>query len=550
VTPPAASARAHLHLVERRPPNLVERAGELEVLDRAVERLRAGEGGAVVLEAAAGLGKTALLEHAARSAAEAGCAVRRAAAGPLERDFPFGVLRGLFDGEAVREDSAAEIATKVLWLSSALAFVRPLVLIVDDAQWADRGSLEVLNYLARRIGDVPVLLVVGARAGDPDAAGDLLSLLASSGTPLAPAPLSPAGAVTLIRRLAPDTSYQRGVELHREAAGNPWLLGALAQGSLEVGTRLAALSPRHRAVAEALAVVGDDLAPHVVASAAGVALGELGPARDALVASGLLRAGGHRFAHELIARAVADGLPRGEHARLHREAARALLADGAPDRVVAGHMLRTAPSADPDVSAVLVRAAASAADRGAPREAPELLERALEERAPGDDRGRMLSMLGSLAFDAGQPDSRARLREALRVARDRESRVDVLTRLATLQTLDSGDAELASLLRDELERERDPQVRAAVEAAALDSLMMVPGRHQERALAAWPRSTSTPWQIPPCAARCSPTARGRPSSGASRARMPALRWPWRRSRATISCATPRSGPATTCACER
>ena len=62
------------------------------------------------------------------------------------------------------------IAHSVLWLCSALAERRPLALVVDDAQWADRPSLEVLAYLARRIEDLPLLIVIGARADDPDAA--------------------------------------------------------------------------------------------------------------------------------------------------------------------------------------------------------------------------------------------------------------------------------------------------------------------------------------------------------------------------------------------
>ena len=61
------------------------------------------------------------------------------------------------------------IAHSVLWLCAAIAERRPLALVVDDTQWADRSSLEVLSYLARRIDDLPLLIVVGARADDPDA---------------------------------------------------------------------------------------------------------------------------------------------------------------------------------------------------------------------------------------------------------------------------------------------------------------------------------------------------------------------------------------------
>src|SRR4051794_40268533 len=97
-----SSARTvrHLHLIGADAPTdtpLIERAVELDVLGAAVARLAHGVGGVVVLEAPAGLGKTALLDHAAQSAADAGCRVRRAGPGPLERHFPFGVVRALLE---------------------------------------------------------------------------------------------------------------------------------------------------------------------------------------------------------------------------------------------------------------------------------------------------------------------------------------------------------------------------------------------------------------------------------------------------------------------
>src|SRR5207237_5088711 len=120
---------------------------------------------------------------------------------------------------------------------------------------------------------------------------------------------------------------------------------------------------------------------------------------------------GERFAHGLIAVAIAEDLPRADRERLHREAARALMAGRTDADVVASHLLRCGPQGDPEVSELLVHAASGAARRGAPHTAAAYLERALEERAPGDDRGRMLAQLASVAFDAGLPDSRRRLRE-------------------------------------------------------------------------------------------------------------------------------------------
>jgi len=239
----ASSRRSvsHLHVVASEPVTthdtapLIERAVELGVLAGAACRLADGDGGVVVLDASAGLGKTALLERAALFATDAGCLVRRAAPGPLERHFPFGVVRALLEAP-VREasekeraqlldgaaalagtlllegtvpggDSTMLVAHSVLWLCSAIADQRPLALVVDDAQWADRSSLQVLSYLARRIDDLPLLIAVAARADDPRAASDLLSLLggARSAIVLHPQALTPRGAAQLIRRLAPET---------------------------------------------------------------------------------------------------------------------------------------------------------------------------------------------------------------------------------------------------------------------------------------------------------------------------------------------------------
>ncbi len=531
---------AHLHVVESGPAAtagtqpLIERALELEVLGGAVRRLADGDGAVVVLEAPAGLGKSTLLEHVGPLATAAGCLVRRAAPGPLERHFPFGVVRALLeaplrdaseqerarllDGAAASAgrlllegsvpdgDATVLVAHSVLWLCSALAECQPLVLVVDDAQWADRPSLEVLSYLARRIDDLPLLIAVGARADDPDAPSDLLSLLGGvrSATVLHPRPLTAGGAAQLIRRLAPDTSSAVCRDCHRAVGGNPWLLSELGRqiaafgpaaldeagdGAPPITTiarnvvrrRLAALSPRDRAVVAALAVIGEGAPAHVVAAVAGVPLGELGSARDALQAAGLLGPGGERFAHGLIAVAIAGDLRGNDRERLHSEAARALMAGRADDDVVASHLLACGPQADPAMSALLVRAALAAARRGAPHTAAAYLERALLERAPGDDRGQMLAQLATLAFDAGLPGAQRRLLEALREVRDRNGRVEVLGRLAALNVIDTGDDDLARLFEQELMGETDQDARLAVEVAMLDTLMLIPDRHAERA---------------------------------------------------------------------
>ena len=408
------SAVSHLHVVASQPATmpddapLIERAVELGVLAGAVRRLADGEGGVVVLDAPAGLGKTALLERAALFAADSGCLVRRAAPGPLERHFPFGVVRALLeaplreasgeeraqllDGAAAAAgtlllegtvpggDSTMLLAHSVLWLCAAIADRRPLALVVDDAQWADRSSLEVLAYLARRIDDLPLLIAVGARADDPRAASDLLSLLGGvrSATVLHPQRLTrprrgaadpPAGAGRVGGRcaataIAPSaatrgcwaSSGARSPRTGRNRSPRPATTAppvsrhrpqrhSLAPGHAE--RRATARSPRRwRSSATARQ-------PHVVAAVAGVPPAALGPARDALLAAGLLDAEGERLAHGLVAAAIGEDLTRTECERLHREAARALMAGHAEADVVASHLLQCPPQADPDVSELL-----------------------------------------------------------------------------------------------------------------------------------------------------------------------------------------------------
>jgi DNA-binding CsgD family transcriptional regulator len=529
------SAIRHLSANRASPtPHLVERDDELGVIEAAVAGVISGTGATVLLEADAGLGKTALLDHAHSRAAAALLRVRRAAPSRLERSFPFGVVRALLEepssalaqprgphvvderllaaidllaGSAVAApQETAALAHSIYWLCQRLSADHPVVLLVDDAQWADRPSLEVMSYLARRIGDLRMLLVISAKASAPGPVHDLLGLMgvAHGTTVLRPQPLTPTGAVQLIHAVAPETPVSTCVDAHHGAAGNPWLLTELARqfawreaapvadprtsgwsisgpGWAVIRQRLAELEPTARAVARALAILElSEPTPQVTAAAAGVPFTALPEARHALSAAGLLAPSGERLVHGFVAAAIRAALPPAERERLHRAAADALIENGAAPEKVAEHLLRCEPSGNPRVTAELRRAADHAAGRGAPAEAVSYLERAERERATDDEHGLILAELATAAFDAGLPGSRERLRESLQEAFLPTCRIDVLTRLAGLSVAENGDTELTQLIERELATQPDPDVRVAVEAAALDTLMVVPGRHEER----------------------------------------------------------------------
>jgi ATP/maltotriose-dependent transcriptional regulator MalT len=156
------SAVSHLHVVASEPaatPDdapLIERAVELGRLAGAVRRLAEGEGGVVVLDAPAGLGKTALLERAALFATEAGCLVRRAAPGPLERH----ALEGdLLLREAGRRAAYHLCVRTLVMTDHAEEAAQAIAAMLDEA--TARGSLRLragaawyASNLALRSGDV------------------------------------------------------------------------------------------------------------------------------------------------------------------------------------------------------------------------------------------------------------------------------------------------------------------------------------------------------------------------------------------------------------
>jgi hypothetical protein len=184
---------------------LLERERELAVADGVLDAAAAGTGRVLVVAGEPGIGKTALVDAAVRRARERGFAVVAATGGALEGDFPFGVARQLFEPVATPEllagaagaaapalglgrvaDEASEAGQRALsfelqhglyWLAANLAERAPVLVAVDDAQWADRDSLGFLVYLARRLDELPVALLVATRDGEATAAGEALAAL-------------------------------------------------------------------------------------------------------------------------------------------------------------------------------------------------------------------------------------------------------------------------------------------------------------------------------------------------------------------------------------
>src|SRR5215468_4631998 len=181
------------------------RRSEREALDRLVEAVRAGQSRALVVRGDPGVGKTVLLDYMAGRAS--GCRVARAAGVQSEMELAFAGLHQLCApmlGRAERLPAPQRDALRtafglaagpppdrffvglaVLSLLSEVAEDRPLVCLVDDAQWLDRASAQALGFTARRLAADPVGLVFATRVPGAELAG--LPELTVAGLPQADA---------------------------------------------------------------------------------------------------------------------------------------------------------------------------------------------------------------------------------------------------------------------------------------------------------------------------------------------------------------------------
>src|SRR3954449_3613469 len=173
---------------------LLGRRSECESLDRLLGSVRSGHSRVLVLRGEAGIGKTALLEYVVERAA--GCRIARASGVESEMELPFAGLHQLcapmldgLDGlpgpqqDALRvafglQEGATPdpffVALAVLSLLAEAAEARPLVCVIDDAQWLDRGSAQALAFVARRLLAERIAMVFAVR--EPDHADELAGL--------------------------------------------------------------------------------------------------------------------------------------------------------------------------------------------------------------------------------------------------------------------------------------------------------------------------------------------------------------------------------------
>ena len=294
---------------------MLEREHELAEIDALLSAAVAGTGRLLVVAGEAGIGKSTLLRAAASRAAERGVRVLTASGGALETEFAFGVARQLFGdagdlsgrggGRGAGPRAAAPVGTRALdagqravsfelqhglyWLTADLAESAPLLVCVDDVQWADPDSLGFLAYLARRLDDLPVALLVAVREGEPCPAPEVLAALRAGGRELTPAALSEAAVRGWVGDAELAAACHRGERRQpvpaRRAAGR----ARAGPGRRAGPVRRPGGRPAQRAAAAGAARAGGDRA-----RAGGRDPRARRPARHRRGAGGARRAGGAR----------------------------------------------------------------------------------------------------------------------------------------------------------------------------------------------------------------------------------------------------------------
>lgn len=457
--------------------------------------MRDGFGQVVLLSGEAGIGKSTLLALAAREAVQDGMTVLTGAAYDHASAPPYGIWRDLFQAHA----ATGSISDLPVWLRSdpqtndkegqgtlfldafrflaAVAGTSPILMIIEDIQWADSASLELLRYLARRVHHLPVLLAISYRADG--------LIQNSSFYPLLPDLIRECNADRIqldrlgiddIRQLVAGTySLQRqdeerlagyllqhaeGVplftaELLRELADEQvifqtargWQVGELDQVRVPsivrqmIEARLRRLDDNARALLTIAAVAGYDVSYDLWLQASQASEDELHDVVEAALSAGILVQqpdGDIAFSHALVSEALQSRVILPRRRSIHRNIAEALMArpDMTRNRVAIAYHLQQ--GRDQRAGEWLVQAGEQACAVYAHDDAINWLSAALEQEHPLDDtlRLRALRLRGMSHEIAGKFDAALADRQsALRIARDTGDSAQIWQALIDLGSL-------------------------------------------------------------------------------------------------------------------
>jgi DNA-binding CsgD family transcriptional regulator len=419
------------------------RSQQCRDLDGLLADVRAGRSRALVVRGEPGIGKTALLGYAADTAQDFQLA--RAEGVESEMELPFAALHQLCGGmlsrlgalpgpqrdalgvvfglRSGRVPDRFLVGLAVLGLLSEVASDQPLLCLIDDGQWLDQASAQVLAFVARRLDAESVTLLFGTR--DLAAAGTLADLPA-----LALEGLSDADAQAMLASVIPGRLDERVRDrIIAESGGNPLALLELPHGvtsaELAGGFGVADGQPVAGRIEQSflrrIALLPDMTRLLLLLAAAEPAgdlallwraAGSLGIGADAAApaeADGLLTVAARViFRHPLVRSAIYRAAPIADRRRVHRALAEATDPGIDPDRR-AWHRAQAAAGPDEDVAAELERSAGRAQARGGFAAAAAFLDRATGLTPDPARRGTRALVAGQAKFDAAALDRASEL---------------------------------------------------------------------------------------------------------------------------------------------
>lgn len=425
---------------------LVGRDEERDHVKRVLGRASAGRGAALVVRGEAGVGKSALLDHAISTATDA--RVLRGVGIEPEAELAYGALHLLLypyldrlDGLPAPQAAALRsafglsaetaatpflVGAATLTLLAELAAERPVLCVVDDAQWLDRGSSDALLFAARRFQADPVVMLFGVRDTTvPFRTPGIDELRLSA--------LSPDAAAALLDERSPGLTAPMRARVLEEANGNPLALlelgaarlAAQREGRAEPAHQVGPLPVARRvqetfreqitglpeatqavllvAAADRFAGMDTVLA---VARAVGADTADLAAAERA----GLVTAadGELAFRHPLVRAAAYQCATHHQRVAVHRAYAQALSAPDVLDRR-AWHLAAATTEPDEEVAAELERTALRAERRGGAMAVSAAYDRAGRLSVDPASKARRIAKAALAAYDAGKPDRAARL---------------------------------------------------------------------------------------------------------------------------------------------
>jgi DNA-binding CsgD family transcriptional regulator len=432
-----------------RGPGLRGRRSECEALDRLLEGVRAGQSRVLVVRGEAGVGKTALLEYLVERAPE--CRIARAAGVESEMELAFAGLQQLCapfldrlgrlpgpQGDALgtafglRGGDAPDrflVGMAVLSLLSEMAEERPLVCLVDDAQWLDRASAQVLGFVARRLLAESVAMVFAVRGPSEDQELGNLPVMVVGG-------LCDGDARALLDSATPGRLDERVRDrVVAESHGNPLALLELPKGltaaelaggfgrpdarpvanlieqSFLRRVRALPVETQRLLLAAAAEPVGDVTLLWRAAEVLGIGADAAAPAE----ADGLIELGARvRFRHPLARSAAYRAAAVRERQEIHRALAEVTDPSADPDRR-AWHRAQAALGPDETVAGELERSADRAQGRGGMAAAAAFLERATDLTPDPVRRGARALAAAQAKFEAGDANAAYQLLAAAEI---------------------------------------------------------------------------------------------------------------------------------------